>query len=95
MSVRAGLRVALVAVYEYGVVPAATLFALVSTVIMGAFSFKGTRYLLMGTVPTPETITRITGVELAMSALFAIGGFVVAYVVKDLKHQRKMAPRET
>ncbi len=86
------LRAAFLFVFRYMVIPSATLFSLVSTVIMGAYSFKGTLFLITNhpttssaNMTTAEAFVRVTGGELAMAVLFVLAGTLIALLAKALK----------
>lgn len=91
------LRTAFLFVFRFVVVPSATLFSLVSTIIMGTYSFKGSLFLITGhpttassaaNVTIAEEFVRVTGGELAMAALFVLAGTLVALLAKGLKKRK-------
>lgn len=68
------------------------LFSLVSSIIMGTYSFKGSVFLITGYPTTSsanmtiaEAFVRVTGGELAMAVLLVLAGTLISLLAKALK----------
>lgn len=80
-------------VFYVTVIPASALFSIVSSVIMSAFSLKGTLFLLTGSAslsgePMPEAL-QVSISEFLISLAFIIVGIMVMITYYRLKKRRK------